>query len=197
MRGNAYLGVHKNDDGIKTHCKDRAERILCRSGCSKKCEKQSKMRKCSLINEQTRKVIFDKFWKQMDWSRNEKRIYAVNLIEKSEVAQRTTEGNSRRNFSNRYHLWQGNEWLPVCKGMFTSTLGISEKTIHNWINDANCGVPKSPETPGPKKTNAINKERRQSAVLYLESLPKVPLHYCRASTSKQYLEPLFSSLSDV
>ena len=67
MQGDAYLGVKKNDQGVKTHCKERAGRLLCPSGCSKKCEKMSKMRLCSLITDENRNAIFEKFWKTMSW----------------------------------------------------------------------------------------------------------------------------------
>ena len=104
MQGDAYIGVKKNDQGVKTHCKERAGRLLCPIGCSKKCEKMSKMRQCSIITEDNRNAVFEKFWKTM--SCEEKKMYMVGLVEKTEVAQRTTGGPSRRTFSFRYHLWQ-------------------------------------------------------------------------------------------
>ena len=113
MQGDAYLGVKKNDQGVKTHCKERAGRLLCPSGCSKKCEKMSKMRQCSLITDENRNAIFEKFWKTMSWE--EKKMYVVSLVEKAEVAQRTTGGPSRRGFSFKYHLWKNNTRVVVCK----------------------------------------------------------------------------------
>ena len=95
--------MKKNDQGVKTHCKERAGRLLYPSGCSKKCEKMSKMRQCSLITDENRNAIFEKFWKTMSWE--EKKMYVVSLVEKAETAQRTTGGPSQRGFSFRYHLW--------------------------------------------------------------------------------------------
>lgn len=37
-------------------------------------------------------------------------------------------------------------------------------------------------------------ELRQSVTTYLESLPKLESHYCRSSSSKLYLEPMFESM---
>ena len=65
MRRNAYLGVNENEQGVKTHRKERAGRLLCQRGCSKRCEKNSKMRQCSLITEENRNAVFEKFWKAM------------------------------------------------------------------------------------------------------------------------------------
>ena len=192
MNGEAYLGVSTNDEGVKTHCKERAGRLMCPSGCSKKCKKQSKNRQCTLITEDNRSAVFEKFWKEMTW--NEKKMYVVSLVEKTQVAQRTTGGPSRRSFSFRYHLWQNNNRVVVCKSMFCNTLGISEKTIHNWITDATCGVPKGKAT---SSSIPARNERRESAKEYLLGLPNMPSHYCRSSSSKKYLEPLFASISEV
>ena len=82
----------------------------------------------------------------------------------------------------------------MCKSMFCNTLGISEKTIHNWITDATCGVPKGKATSSSKPAG---NERRGSAKEYLQGLPNTPSHYCRSSSSKKYLEPLFASISEV
>ena len=192
MQGDAYLGVKKNDQGVKTHCKERAGRLLCPSGCSKKCEKMSKMRQCSLITDENRNAIFEKFWKTMSWE--EKKMYVVSIVEKAEVAQRTTGGPSRRGFSFRYHLRKNNTRVVVCKNMFSSTLGISEKNIHNWITGATYGIPKSKPSSGNSKGN---NERKESAREFLQALPTMPSHYCRSSSNKNYLEPLFASKSEV
>ncbi|KAL4218957.1 hypothetical protein ACF0H5_021543 [Mactra antiquata] len=77
----------------------------------------------------------------MDWK--EKRLYVINHIEKSEVKERTTNTptTSRRNFSYRYYLTRIHERIPVCKSMFTTTLGIGERMIYNWLNDSKSGIP--------------------------------------------------------
>ena len=84
-----------------------------------------------------------------------------------------------------------NTRIVVCKNMFSNTLGISEKTIHNWITGATCGIPKSKTGSGNSKGN---NERRESAREYLQTLPTMPSHYCRSSSNKNYLEPLFASI---
>ena len=85
----------------------------------------------------------------MSWE--EKKMYVVSFVEKAEVAQRTTGGPSRRGFSFRYHLWKNNTRAVVCKNLFSSTLCISEKNIHNWITGATCGIPKSEPSSGNSK----------------------------------------------
>ena len=50
--------------------------------CKKKnAKKKSKMRQCTLITEDNRSAVFEKFWKEMTW--NEKKMYVVSLVEKN------------------------------------------------------------------------------------------------------------------
>ncbi|WAR08886.1 LOW QUALITY PROTEIN: hypothetical protein MAR_018844 [Mya arenaria] len=117
MKGEKYLGVQKNTDGVKSYCVERKERLISPSNCTNRCEKS---RQCSLLQEEDRQAIFETFWHQM--TRQEKRLYVTGLIERREVAQRTTEGNSRRNFSYKYYLRNGHLRVQVCKNLFTATL---------------------------------------------------------------------------
>ena len=82
----------------------------------------------------------------------------------------------------------------VCKNMFLTTLGVGEKTIYSWIENSENGIPNR-----GKKTNQKQDEeqatRREFAKTYLESLPKLPSHYCRSSSLKLYLEPVFTSFA--
>ncbi|CAG4954258.1 unnamed protein product [Parnassius apollo] len=72
---------------------------------------------------------------------------------------------------------------------FLKTLGLKESTVRCWVASSEHGIAKT-------ITNDINEERtiKKDDVAFLKqffaSLPKMPSHYCRASTSKQYLEPI-------
>ncbi|WAR25418.1 hypothetical protein MAR_011122 [Mya arenaria] len=160
MKGEKYLGVQKNTDGVKTYCVERKERLISPSNGTKRCEKS---RQCSLLQEEDRQAIFETFWHQMTWQ--EKRLYVTGLIERREVAQRTTEGNSRRNFSYKYYLRNGHLRVQVCKNLFTATLGLSEKTVLNWTNEATFAVPK-PEGQRRKGVNTEFATRRDTAREY-------------------------------
>ncbi|KAK6177541.1 hypothetical protein SNE40_015624 [Patella caerulea] len=189
MEGKPYKGIAKVD-GRKWFCAEREERILGARNCSRKCEKS---RKCGLITDNSRVEIFKSFWHNMDWS--EKKIYVTNLVDQCNTL--TTVGeNSRRKFTFRYFLKNGHQRLPVCKNLFLSTLGIGEYTVYEWLKSINeHGVPveecdKQQKTP---KVSLQNSYARQ----FLTQLPKMPSHYCRATTTKQYLEPLFTSFSEL
>lgn len=197
MKGEQYLGVLKNkDSGVKSYCVERAGKLLCPRQCSNKCHINSNTRACPKVHDDDRSMIFERFWKNMDWK--EKKLYVINHVQKCQVTERTTvtPHDSRRNFSYKYHLTKGTDRVPVCKSMFTTTLGIGEKMIYNWLHDCESGIPNSEKTD-TRGSNEEFQRRKQSARDYLTMIPKVESHYCRSSSKKQYLESLFESKNHV
>ncbi|KAK6167866.1 hypothetical protein SNE40_021797 [Patella caerulea] len=196
MKGKSYKGLKKQaDDGKWVYCVDKKERLLTPRGCPKKCD-SSKIKSCSKFSEEERQEIFSRFWDRLDW--NQRKVYVNSLVQSGAVGRKTTEGNSRRNVSHEYFLRKNGERLGVCKNMFLSTLGIGEKTVYGWLKDAPNGI--------PNKGNTINKitarrardnHLRENIKQYLECLPKMESHYCRSSSKKQYLEPVFNSFADL
>ncbi|VDI73103.1 Hypothetical predicted protein [Mytilus galloprovincialis] len=79
--------------------------------------------------------------------------------------------------------------------MFLSTLGIGEKMMYEWILNSKNGIPHKSNVKRPAKQYDI--DRKQYAKSFLERLPKLPSHYCRASSSKVYLEPVFQTISEL
>jgi hypothetical protein len=132
----------------------------------------------------------------MTWA--EKKVYVSNLVSRSEVARKTKHENdeSRRKFSYNYHIKVEGVKKVVCKSLFLATFGLKEDTVYNWLdeNDNANGIPKLKEKK-LGKTNSL--QTRESAVRYLKALPKMPSHYCRAQSSKLYLETNHASLSDL
>lgn len=39
------------------------------------------------------------------------------------------------------------------------------------------------------------KKQKDNLISYLESIPKLPSHYCRKQTDKLYLEPIFTTMT--
>ncbi|XP_071147129.1 uncharacterized protein [Mytilus edulis] len=191
MEGKQYKGVLKNEKGIRTYCIDREQRIMAPSGCTNKCKKSEK-RKCQIFEEKEREEIFNGFW-QLIWE--EKKVFVCNLVWKHDVKQRTTVGASRRKCSYSYFLTKNGSKFPVCKSMFLSTLGIGEKMMYEWILNSKNGIPHKSNVKRPAKQYDI--DRKQYAKSFLERLPKLPSHYCRASSSKVYLEPVFQTISEL
>lgn len=75
--------------------------------------------------------------------------------------------------------------------MFLGTLGLDEWCARNWAVEAHQRNSTSPQNK--KKPSRADESKKESVRSFLESLPKLPSHYCRSSTTQLYLEPLFRS----
>lgn len=77
-----------------------------------------------------------------------------------------------------------------------NTLGIGEDSFKRWVkrtselpSEEEC---ESVETP-PRRKKKI--QDLESIKQWLDSLPKMPSHYCKQSTNRIYVEPVFHSAS--
>ncbi|CAG9773284.1 unnamed protein product [Ceutorhynchus assimilis] len=189
--GRAYQSKKKVDNKWNYNIEKPGKQM--KNGCSCKLGKANSVLKCSEVIQKYRQEIFDKFWK-MTWP--EKKQYAVGLISLEQVKRRrgTTE-NSRRNYSYKYYLKCSNlKTYRVCKKMFTRTLGVSENVVLLWLEKNNSMTQDNDEerVERPRRENEKTKSINQLKIFFT-SLSKMESHYCRASTSKLYLEPLWQS----
>lgn len=77
--------------------------------------------------------------------------------------------------------------IPVCKQVFLRTFDLKEWSVLNLIKgDNEFGIPK--KTTNPKPNNCLNKIKMNHIESFLKNLPKMPSHYCRPNTEKQYLD---------
>ena len=153
--------------------------------------KSSKM-ECNKIAEGDREKIFKDFWENMSW--DEKRMYVRCLIDVTPVQRKRGVEDSRRSFTNFFFLKVNGIRKRVCKTMFLSTLGIGEWSALNWVKEA-AESTQNTQTTAPRCDRSS--EARDFIKTFLTDLPKLPSHYCRASSSKSYLEPVFQSLNDL
>lgn len=128
----------------------------------------------------------------MPW--DEKKMYVCEHTDKQECPKKSD--TSKRNLTFRYSLMHNGVSMRVCKNMFLSTLGIGEKSVYQWVKkvDGRTGIPIRGENEKKKKHPSANE---LTAREYLESLPKVPSHYCRSESKKEYIEPVFGSMVEL
>ena len=169
--------------------------------------------KCRKLTEQQRLNILKSFWGNMKWP--ERKILIQTLVRcKTVDRRRGTEGNSRRNFTFFYFLKVGSETFRVCKKMFLGTLGLKETSVVTWVKQTISTEP--PPTLSASKESEESQsrsEKRQSKLKerqlmrfedkkaslkqFFGELPKMESHYCRASTKKLYLEPIWQSKTEI
>ena len=136
----------------------------------------------------------------MDWG--QRKTYIASLVHvKRKARPRLRRNNvatpSRRSNTLQYHLKIDNNFKPVCQRMFFNTLGVKACMVQDWVKVKH-GIHKSPSTTKqPTKKKIDDVDQRQSVTDFLQNLSKMPSHYCRASTEKQYLESIIPSKSEL
>lgn len=79
--------------------------------------------------------------------------------------------------------------------MFLNTLGVGEWVIKSWATH-NTEVTEDEKNVKPRGQR-FSENSRRPLLIFFENLPKLESHYCRASTTKRYLEPVWMSKSDL
>jgi hypothetical protein len=196
--GLPYHGLTKSKTSNKRqYIAPRSERKM---GIRCEC-KLSKLKntslKCAVISDGQRQACFEQFWK-MNWS--EKKGTVRSLVARTvprDLKHRKNEEVSRRKQTLKFHLKnpatassESEKILRVCKKMFLNTLGLKEWTVLNWVKCRSDGDELQPQI---HKRKVLSEKQRNIVQEFLNSLPKMESHYCRADTQRLYLEPVWES----
>jgi hypothetical protein len=115
---------------------------------------------------------------------------------------------SKRSSSIQYYLQTADDRVRICKVLFLNTIGINEKDCLKILShkDSNNSTSNHDIDDNFKTTeDALNisnnqritkitvSEKKSFLNKFLNTLPKLESHYYRASTSKLYLEPNWTS----
>lgn len=208
LNGKEYYGKKKTNGGWSYNIQKPAKVLKFVCNC-KLSSKNSKL-KCKEVKEEERLKIFEEFW---ELSKNEKELYIKNYTKKmSTLRLRGTVTPSRRNSSIQYYLQTADDRVRVCKVLFLNTLGIGEKVClkilshkdsnnsisdHDIDNDFNTTEDALKISNNQRSTKTTVSEKKSFLYKFLNTLPKLESHYCRANTSKLYLEPNWTSKTEL
>lgn len=80
--------------------------------------------------------------------------------------------------------------MRVCRDFYLKVLSISARRIHYFHSHKKVGITNTPtkDLRGKKTKIKIPEDARDVIRKHINSFPKVPGHYCRQNTKKQYLE---------
>ncbi|CAH1115592.1 unnamed protein product [Psylliodes chrysocephalus] len=186
-KGLKYKGKKKEKGTWNYNIEKPAKKLKPRCSCKLSRDNNTKL-KCASITENARQEIFEDFWRKT-WG--EKKTYVNTLLVVKPTKRRRGEQEiSRRQTSTEFYLKVGYNLTRVCKKMFLNTLCVGEISIKKWAKEKvidNERVQKQPASGlGIKKI-----------VEFFDRLPKLESHYCRANTSKLYLETVWYSKSQL
>lgn len=176
-------------DGNQYQCSGRDKTVMVdrrKMGltCTSTYCQKSKSRHCSTFDEERRKSIFAEFWNMRSW--DERKTYVKTLVKRVKKKQVTSESEARDSSYEWNLISKEDEHKQVCRKMFASTLGVSERTLCSWLtNESGDKTPTvEPEVTNPR---AVNKPLKEEDKKFLEewllAIPTVPSHYCRKQPS--------------
>ena len=128
----------------------------------------------------------------MSW--DERKVFVANNVEQvTKKRKRTDAETSRRSMSYTYYLKLDDCRSRVCKEMFLATLNLGEWSVKSCLQNSSEGM--STASKNRRRPQKPESDEHKGISEFLQSLPKLESHYCRNSTSKLYLEPMWQSHS--
>ena len=149
----------------------------CKENCKYKCN-------AKLTFEQ--RIFIKQSYYNMDKDRQN--FFIVSSTRCNITARQTKKGFSKRHYSFQYFFVEANEEIRVCKTFWIQTLCISQKIIYNVHEkkDPLTGTPKADMRDKHTK-RVVTDEIKNKVNHFISSFPTVDSHYCRSSSTRQYL----------
>lgn len=145
------------------------------------------------ISEEKAALIHNDFWTNNDDAKGhfyEKTTerYQVESQRNRHVRQRT------KNYSYKYYFNKNEQKIRVCKKFYLGVLDISEIRIAYFYSKKRTGITSTPSQyqRGCRTANRIGEEHRQLIRDHINMFPRIASHYCRSTSSKDYLERTLS-----
>lgn len=213
--GEAYLGYKKVNNRYK-QCVEKPERMK-KARCShtKLVSRSKHSFMCNTITEEERRMIHSYFWNLKTWA--EKKTFVKAAAVRRGIRRRRLRDSISSAKKSGHDIYfnrsdEGSTKVRVCRLFFLNTLAIGEDSFRRWTNESDmvsdvvCSD--SPQTHLLSTSNSVpvnrNVDNRAPLSQYttpltkivktwIDLVPKVPSHYCRASSNKLYVESTFRS----
>ncbi|KAJ8930717.1 hypothetical protein NQ314_016444 [Rhamnusium bicolor] len=142
--------------------------------------------KCFTISESERLKIFKAYYELGDYSRQRDFIHANSKKNVKKI--KTTQHDSRRNYSMNYFLPIDGNRKKVCKPMFLNTLGIKKGVVDIALKKRSKENVAASDGRGKGNSKTLDPAIVQNIMTHIQSFPCIPSHYCRADTTRKYLD---------
>lgn len=200
LLGKPYMGYKKKYGKLEQTTPKAARSVKSRCNHTVIQQKSKNSFMCGLVTEEERAALHTKFWNMKSWS--EKKAFVQGLVSKRSLRKqrkRDDGSNSRKEtgfdiFVHKYDCQ--NTKLKVCRLFFLNTLDLGRDSFMRWVKDIPATVHDNESSSISAQCLSVNvatKNRRGTVSEWLDLLPKVPSHYCRASSKRIYVESTFRS----
>lgn len=168
--GKSYVGVRNKKEQKE---KEMGEVCSCKKECFNK------------ITANERSQIFERFWKlgshEKQWE------FILRHISSQNIKKMQLERKSTRSQTIIYNLPQNvRDKLVVCKKMFLSTLGITEKWVYTAIEKEE-SVIEDRRGKHLIRPNRMKEATAQGVIDHIKQFPVVDSHYTRKESDRLYL----------
>nr|XP_022908590.1 uncharacterized protein LOC111419935 [Onthophagus taurus] len=141
-------------------------------------------------NLELRAYIYKEF-RSLD-SLDEQRHFLIRHIDQGSKNRTTRKlTNSRRTFTNQYHLTANGEKKLACREFFMSTLNVTDALIRSCLaKKARKGLCRQTNVESIRLIIKCHLTKNNSYVItdHILSFPTVESHYCRKKSNKRYLD---------
>ena len=162
------------------------------------------MRCFERVDEQSRQLVFDKFWALADY--NIQNAYLFGQVEAKEPSRRyrnwpSVAGQSRRTRTWKYNVLVAGTRVMMCLKAFLSIHGISETRVRTARGERRPSEVPTPPTDcrgnHDTRPRKISDESRQCVRDHISSFPRYTSHYSRRDNpNRRYLQGV-SSVSEM
>lgn len=201
LLGKSYIGYKKKDGKLEqnTPKEGRSVKSRCNHTAMKQKSKHTFM--CGLVSEEERTALHSKFWNMKAWS--DKKAFVQGLVSQRSLRKTRKRDNSitsRKQVGFDIFVPKSdcqNTKVKVCRLFFLNTLDLGRDTFLRWVKDmpamAHDMEPPFAIAQNQSVVPVRNTSLRSTVSEWLHLLPKVPSHYCRASSKRIYVESAFLS----
>lgn len=150
------------------------------------CNEKCRLKCINSISNDERKVIHEKYWQIGDINRQRefimRHIFSIHPKYRDRL-------DSKRSLNYGYTFEVNNVSIRVCKTMFMSTLGISSRVIFTTTKKMNDGILEIDKRGKHLNTGRkVDEAMKDTIRSHIKSFPTVPSHYCRANSTRQFIE---------
>ena len=140
------------------------------------------------VPNDVRQQIHEQFWNLNDWN-NQTQFIVQNVMVCAIKRRKTADPEASHKQASYIPYLNGKR---VCKLVFLTTLGISNKRYHYAITrkrDSGTGIATSDKRGYKSPPNKTPQAKTDFIREHIDSFPKFTSHYGRASSTRQYLSP--------
>lgn len=111
-------------------------------------------------------------------------------VPKQRVRKENQNSSRPRGYSFRFRFLVNDQEVRVCRDFYLRILSISSRRISYFHSHKKTGITNTPKRDerGKKTKIKIPENSRLLVKEHINSFPRVPGHYCRKNTQKEYLE---------